>query len=311
MGRPVARVVLCRGAPGVARKVPVCAPPMVPVVVRCAVVEGGPLGHAQSTSRSIHCAYESCILVHAARQGARTVSVGTPFHPRTSALNRKQQWREWSGYYAASVYADLHDIEYNAIRDAAALIDVSAALQVRACAGRDAVRARRSRHHPRRDQAQGRPGRLHGLVRRARQGHRRRHRRTASTTTEFRWTAADPQLRWLRLNARGLDVEIDDVTESPPRSRSRARSRAPSSRPPTASVRRPALLPPPRRQDRPRSRSTSRRTGYTGDLGYELWVGADKALARLGRADRRPAGRSRHPAGGHARARRRRVWRRG
>ena len=49
------------------------------------------------------------------------VSVGTPFHPRTSPLNRKMQWREWSGYFASSVYADAHDIEYNAIREAAAL----------------------------------------------------------------------------------------------------------------------------------------------------------------------------------------------
>ena len=53
------------------------------------------------------------------------VSVGTAFHPRTSPLNRKMQWREWSGYFASSVYADAHDIEYNAIREAAALIDVS------------------------------------------------------------------------------------------------------------------------------------------------------------------------------------------
>ena len=53
------------------------------------------------------------------------MSVGTAFHPRTSPLNRKKQWREWSGYFAASEYADPHDIEYNAIREAAALIDVS------------------------------------------------------------------------------------------------------------------------------------------------------------------------------------------
>src|SRR4051794_32395455 len=53
------------------------------------------------------------------------ISVGTPFHPRTSPLNTKMQWREWSGYFASSVYADAHDIEYNAIREAAALIDVS------------------------------------------------------------------------------------------------------------------------------------------------------------------------------------------
>ena len=27
---------------------------------------------------------------------------------------------------------------------------------------------------------------------------------------EFRWTAADPQLRWLRMNSSGLDVKIDE-----------------------------------------------------------------------------------------------------
>ena len=53
------------------------------------------------------------------------MSVGTAFHPRTAPDNRKMQWREWSGYFAASVYADYHDIEYNAIREQAALIDVS------------------------------------------------------------------------------------------------------------------------------------------------------------------------------------------
>ena len=49
------------------------------------------------------------------------MSVGTAFHPRTADLNRKMQWREWSGYFASSVYADFHDIEYSAIRDPAVL----------------------------------------------------------------------------------------------------------------------------------------------------------------------------------------------
>ena len=61
----------------------------------------------------------------AAQEDIGHVSVGTAFHPRTSPLNRKMQWREWSGYFASSVYADAHDIEYNAIREATALIDVS------------------------------------------------------------------------------------------------------------------------------------------------------------------------------------------
>ena len=53
------------------------------------------------------------------------MSVGTAFHPRTSELNRKLAWGEWAGYFAAAVYADFHDIEYNAVREAAAVIDVS------------------------------------------------------------------------------------------------------------------------------------------------------------------------------------------
>jgi len=44
------------------------------------------------------------------------LSVGTAFHPRTSALNSTMAWGEWSGYFSAAVYADFHDIEYNAIR---------------------------------------------------------------------------------------------------------------------------------------------------------------------------------------------------
>ena len=67
------------------------------------------------------------------------MSVGTAFHPATAPLNRKQQWREWSGYYASSAYADAHDIEYNAIREAAALIDVSP-LYKYAVSGPDALR---------------------------------------------------------------------------------------------------------------------------------------------------------------------------
>ncbi len=88
------------------------------------------------------------------------MSVGTAFHPRTSPLNRKMQWREWSGYFASSVYADAHDIEYNAIREAAALIDVSP-LYKYLVSGPDALRLVDRVDHPRRDQAVGRWRHLH------------------------------------------------------------------------------------------------------------------------------------------------------
>ena len=39
------------------------------------------------------------------------MSVGTAFYPRQQALNVKQAWGEWAGYFAPAVYADFHDIE--------------------------------------------------------------------------------------------------------------------------------------------------------------------------------------------------------
>ena len=51
--------------------------------------------------------------------------IGTPFHSRTSALCASQNWRTWSGYFVASSYDVMHDYEYHAIRNTAALIDIS------------------------------------------------------------------------------------------------------------------------------------------------------------------------------------------
>src|SRR5690242_475445 len=49
----------------------------------------------------------------------------TPFHARTAPLIRAQTWRRWSGYQVASAYEAHPDREYAAIRNAAALLDVS------------------------------------------------------------------------------------------------------------------------------------------------------------------------------------------
>ncbi len=53
------------------------------------------------------------------------MSLGTAFFEREQELNKKLAWGEWSGYLSAPVYADFHDIEYNAIREAAGVIDVT------------------------------------------------------------------------------------------------------------------------------------------------------------------------------------------
>jgi aminomethyltransferase len=204
------------------------------------------------------------------------MSIGTPLHARTSALNRKLQWREWSGYWASSTYADAHDIEYNAIREAAALIDVSPLSKYRV-AGPDATRL--VDRVITRDVSKLRVGQVyytpwcdeHGKVIDDGTVHR-------LAENEYRWTAADPQQRWLTLNARGLDVEIEDVTEAVaaialqgPFSRAVLEAATGESFADLRYFRR-----------RPSTLAgvaiDVSRTGYTGDLGFELWIPADRAL---------------------------------
>ena len=104
----------------------------------------------------------------------------TPFHERTAALCVSHAWRRWAGYVVASSYELSHEREYHAIRGAAALFDVSP-LYKYLVRGKDA--ARLLDHVVTRDiQAlEGRAGRLYALVRRRRQGARRRHRRAPRT----------------------------------------------------------------------------------------------------------------------------------
>ncbi|HYZ46970.1 MAG TPA: aminomethyltransferase family protein [Actinomycetota bacterium] len=204
------------------------------------------------------------------------MSIGTAFHPRTAPLNGKLQWREWSGYFAASAYADHHDIEYNAIREAAALIDVSPLFKYhvsgpQATALVDRVITRDARKI--RDDGViytcwcDENGKVldDGTVARLDDG-------------SFRWTAAEPSLRWLRQNAGGLDVSITDITDTVaalalqgPRSRHVLEDATGESFGDLRYFR--------RRKAKIADVSIDvSRTGYTGDLGYELWVEAAEAL---------------------------------
>src|SRR5262245_14441384 len=65
--------------------------------------------------------------------------VGSPFHERTLPLSESLNFRDWSGYYAVSTYETHHEHEYNAIRNAAALIDISPLFKYRV-SGPDATR---------------------------------------------------------------------------------------------------------------------------------------------------------------------------
>jgi aminomethyltransferase len=203
------------------------------------------------------------------------MSVGTAFHPRTAPLNRKMQWREWSGYYASSAYADFHDIEYNAIREAAGLIDVSPLYKYRV-AGRDAQLL--VDRVITRDATKIKPGQVvytpwcdefgkvidDGTVHRL-------------DDDSYRWTAADPQLRWLCLNARGLDVEVEEITETV----AALALQGPLSRAVLEATTEESFAD--LRYFRRRGATIAgvaidvSRTGYTGDLGYELWIPARRA----------------------------------
>jgi aminomethyltransferase len=203
------------------------------------------------------------------------VSVGTAFHPRTSALNTKMSWGEWSGYLAAAAYADSHDVEYNAIREQAALIDVSPLFKY-AISGPDA--ARLVGRVITRDVTRLAVGRVlytpwcnedgkvvdDGTV-------------TRRAENELFWTAADPSYRWFAMNAAGLDVQIDDVSDEiaavalqGPRSREVLEA---ATRRNWGDLRYFGH----RRTEISGVDLHVTRTGYTGDLGYEIWVPAGAA----------------------------------
>lgn len=201
----------------------------------------------------------------------------TPFYARTAPLVRAQTWRRWAGYQVASAYEPHPDREYAAVRNAAALFDVSPLYKYR-LSGPDG--ARLLDRMVTRDVAKCRVGQVlytpwcddHGKV--IDDG-------TISRLDEstFRLTSAEPNLRWLTMNSVGLDVSIEDVSErigalalQGPSSRAILQQLTPADLTALKYFR----LVQTAVRDIP---VTISRTGYTGDLGYELWVDADRALA--------------------------------
>jgi aminomethyltransferase len=201
--------------------------------------------------------------------------VGTPFHARTSALCASQNWRTWSGYIVASSYDVMHDYEYHAIRNSAALIDISP-LYKYDVRGKDALKL--VNRVITRDVAKYAVGQAlygclceddgaviqDGTVFRLEENH-------------FRFHLADPSLRWLALNAAGLNVSIQEVSE---------RVAALAIQGPNALNILQHVVNAEVGQLRFFRLTTGKigdvpaiisRTGYTGDLGYEIWFGAELA----------------------------------
>jgi len=198
------------------------------------------------------------------------VPIGTAVHERTLKLCESLNYREWSGYYCVSVYETHHEHEYNAIRNACALIDISPLFKY-FVSGRDA--AKLLNRVVTRDVSKVSVGQVIYTPWCDEQG-KVVDDGTVSRLEEstFRMTAADPNLRWLRINALGMDVRIDDVSE---------KTAALALQGPTSGK----LLKSVAQADvaglkyfRVTKGSIAgvpveiSRTGYTGDLGYEIWI---------------------------------------
>jgi aminomethyltransferase len=202
--------------------------------------------------------------------------IGTAVHDRTFRLCESLNYREWSGYYAVSAYEAHHEHEYNAIRNAAALIDVTPLFKY-VITGKDAVRL--VDRVITRDATKLAIGQVYytpwcdergkviddGTVTRVGDG-------------TFRWTAADPSLRWFTQNAIGLDVKIEDISEQVAalalQGPTSARLLAAVS---DADIRGLKYF----RMTRGAIAGVPveiSRTGYTGDLGYEIWMPWDRAI---------------------------------
>ena len=199
----------------------------------------------------------------------------TPFHERTGPLSEGQSWRRWAGHVVASSYDLLHDREYAAIRNSAALIDVSPLFKY-LIGGRDATRFLDrvvTRHVAKAGVGQvlytpwcDSAGKVidDGTISRLEEN-------------RYRMTSADPNLRWLRQNALGLDVTIDDVSDAT----AALSLQGPLSRDilGAAGCDVSALgyfhLTDGRLAGVP---VTVSRTGYTGDLGFEIWIPAANAV---------------------------------
>ena len=213
---------------------------------------------------------------HAGRAPLTALLRTTPFHDRTAPLVRAQTWRRWAGHQVASAYEPHPDREYAAIRNAAALIDVSP-LYKYLIDGRDA--ARLLDRMVTRDVMRCDVGRVL-YTPWCDAGGKVIDDGTVSRLDEstFRLTSAEPNLRWLAMNSVGLDVRAQDVSERTgalalqgPLSRTILEQLSPD-----AGGLRYFRLVHTTVRDIP---VTISRTGYTGDLGYELWVDAERGVA--------------------------------
>lgn len=200
----------------------------------------------------------------------------TPFHERYRARDRLNEWHSWKGYTAADALFD-HELEYFSIRNSTAVFDLTPMTKYR-ITGPDAL-AFLDRLVTR-DMTKIRPGRVayaawcddrgqvidDGTIFHLREG-------------EYRLCSQERHLAWLRAAAIGMDVTLREET---------AEIAALAVQGPTsfavldtlgidglAELKPFGLL----HADFDGTELMVSRTGFTGDLGYEVWLEPGKALA--------------------------------
>ncbi|MCB9787681.1 MAG: aminomethyl transferase family protein [Deltaproteobacteria bacterium] len=201
----------------------------------------------------------------------------TPFHERTAPLCESWRWKHWGGYLAPCVYGESPEREYNAIRQGAALLDVTPLYKYElrgpdAGALLDYVLARAV--------SKLKPGRMAYVCWTDDEGKLLDDGTCARLAPEhFLLTSGAPAYGWLVRHAPGFDVAIEEITDR----KAALALQGPTSR----DLLRAFVTPDPgdlgffgirevRFGEVPGWLS---RTGYTGDLGYELWVDPGDALA--------------------------------
>ncbi len=202
--------------------------------------------------------------------------VPSPFHPRTSELCTSLLWKDWAGYYAVRSYDTSPEPEYHAIRHAAGMLDVTPLFKYEV-RGRDA--AEFLSWVMVRDIGKLKRGRMTYLCWCDDDGKVVDDGTVAHLgDNHYRVTAAEPALAWLHRQAHGFDVQIEDTS----RALGALALQGPSSRDILVDVAGADVA-----KLRYFAITAARidgvdvwisRTGYTGDLGYEVWVPRDACL---------------------------------
>jgi aminomethyltransferase len=199
----------------------------------------------------------------------------TPFHPRTATANRLNNWGAWAGYTTALCYGD-EAMEHTAIRNAASIYDLCPMVKYR-ITGRQA--ADYLNRLTVRNAAMLSVGSVHYTVWCDDDG------KVLDDGTLFRYGPDDyllccqeRHLPWLLDSAIGYDAQIREVTEEV----AALSLQGPCTATVLANAGFDVSAVKPFRMAKFKlgdADLTISRTGFTGDLGYELWTTPDQALA--------------------------------